>query len=188
MRVFIDPGHGGQDPGATFNGLVEKDIVLQISMRLVARLKKMGHECLVSRGGDYFVPLSQRADMSNQWKAQAFLSVHLNADPDADLPGMPEADGHEFWIYPQSFQGLRLAEAINKNVAMSFPEHANRGIKEGNFAVLRLTKCPAVILELAFIDTLASSRLVLPTIQERLAQAISGGVSYYSILTTGGVG
>jgi N-acetylmuramoyl-L-alanine amidase len=185
MRVYIDPGHGGDDPGAVHGELVEQDIALSISGSLEENLRDLGHEVLLSRRDDVTISLHGRASMANEWKADVFLSIHLNADPDPDLPGMPEAHGHEFWIYPGSFKGLRLAEAINKAFVFAFPDQPARGIKEANFAVLRLTEMPAVLLELAFIDTALATRLKQPVIQARIAGAISSGVHYYKISGVG---
>jgi N-acetylmuramoyl-L-alanine amidase len=180
MRIFIDPGHGGLDPGASVNGLIEKDIVLEISLRLAGRLKNLGHLVKISRATDFFLDLSTRAQAANEWLADAFVSVHLNADADEDGPGMPEAKGYEFWIYPGSAQGRKLAGRINDSVALAFPDRRARGIKEANFAVLRLTKMPAVLLELAFIDTVESQRLKDAEVQELLAAAVAKGVHLYS--------
>lgn len=179
MRVFIDPGHGGVDPGATFRDLQEKDLVLQIALRIADRVKAQGHHCEMSRRTDFFVNLARRAREANDWLADVFLSVHLNADPDPDEPGFSEASGYEFWIYPGSKGGRHLAEEIDLQVMKQFPEHPPRGIKEATFMVLKSTKMPAVLLELAFIDTMDSNRLTRPDVQERLAMAVADGVQGY---------
>ena len=179
MRVYIDPGHGGDDPGAVHGELVEKDIALRISERLEENLRDLGHETLMSRRDDVTISLHGRASMANEWKADLFLSVHLNADADPDEPGMPEAKGSEFWIFPGSVNGAGLAATIDHAIAIDFPDHPARGVKEANFAVLRLTKMPAVLLELAFIDTNASEILKDPKVQELLAASIAAGVHRY---------
>lgn len=180
MRIFIDPGHGGADPGATFGDLIEKEIALAISLRLRDRLEAGGHRVEMSRKTDFFVHLEARARMANEWLADVFLSIHLNADPDPDEPGMPEAQGSEFWIYPGSVYGSGLASSIDHAIAIDFPDHPARGIKRAKFAVLRLTKMPAVLLELAFIDTEKSGVLKDPDVQELLAASIAVGVHHYS--------
>jgi N-acetylmuramoyl-L-alanine amidase len=160
--------------------LIEKQIVLSISVRLADRLESIGHQVQMSRSTDVFLALQSRADQANEWLADIFLSVHLNADPDPDEPGMPEAKGSEFWIYPGSIKGLGLATLIDHALSIIFPNHPARGIKEANFAVLRLTKMPAVLMELAFIDTIESGRLKDPEVQEQLAISIADGVTRYS--------
>ncbi len=180
MRIFIDPGHGGKDPGATHGDLIEKELALGISRRLQDKLIDRGHLVDMSRRTDFFVQLEARARMANEWLADVFLSIHLNADADADEPGMPEAHGSEFWIYPGSVHGSGLASSIDHAIAIDFPDHPARGIKQAKFAVLRLTKMPAVLLELAFIDTKKSGALKDPELQELLAASITAGVHHYS--------
>jgi len=179
MRVFIDPGHGGLDPGATANDLCEKDLVLEIASRLSTQLASHGHLISMSRYTDKFLELSHRASLANDWLADVFLSIHLNADPDPDEPGMPVAEGSEIWVYPKSFDGWRLATAISQRTKLSFPDRPFRGIKEARFAVLRLTRMPAVLIELAFIDNPLSVRLKDERIQELIASTISEGVKDY---------
>ena len=179
MRIFLDPGHGGHDPGATFGDLVEKEIVLKVAGGTRGMLLALGHEVLTSRFQDSFVDLKFRADMANAWLADVFISLHLNADPDPDLPGMPEAHGHESWIYPKSERGRTLAESIEEKMQLFFPGEPARGIKEANFAVLRLTKMPAVLLELAFVDTLEAGRLKDADILAGLSETICDGVDAY---------
>lgn len=180
MRVFIDPGHGGADPGATHGNLLEKNLVLGIALRLRDRLQAQGHLAELSRTTDFHLNLEPRARMANDWLADIFLSIHLNADADPDQPGMPEAQGSEFWIYPGSVKGRRLAQEIDKVITRNFIEHPSRGIKEANFLVLRQTKMPAVLLELAFIDTSKGGVLKRPDVQEGLAAWITDGVHKYS--------
>lgn len=179
MRVFLDPGHGGKDPGATFGDLIEKQVVLEVAEKTRGMLFGLGHTVLMSRFEDSFVNLKARADLANGSLADVFISLHLNADPDPDLPGMPEAHGHESWIYPKSERGRTLAQSIEEKLQLFFPGEPARGIKEANFAVLRLTKMPAVLLELAFVDTLEAGRLKDADIQAGLSKAISGGVDAY---------
>lgn len=187
MRIFVDAGHGGADPGASFNGLIEKEIALSISLRVAQKIEDFGHSVKLSRESDLFLSLNERAEKANEWLADVFLSVHLNADPDEDAPDMPEAQGYEAWIYPDSEMGCNLAERILSAMRFAFPDREVRGVKSANFAVLRLTKMPAVLLEVAFIDTLDSARLTEVEVQERLAAAIAEGVQGFSIFETQGV-
>lgn len=187
MRIFVDAGHGGADPGASFNGLIEKEIALSISLRLAQTLEDNGHSVQLSRESDIFLSLNERAEKANEWLADVFLSVHLNADPDEDAPDMPEAKGYEAWIYPESEKGSAVAECILAAMRFAFPDRQVRGVKSANFAVLRLTKMPAVLLEVAFIDTLESARLTEVEIQERLAAAIAEGVQGFSNIEARGV-
>ena len=179
MKIFVDPGHGGADAGATFGPLREKDVTLGIGLALCESLQRKNHITSISRASDYRVPLDVRARLANQSKSDLFISLHTNADPDPDQVGDLEARGSEIWIYPGSKKGRKLAEAIALAVPVFFPGRTWRGIKEANFAVLRLTSMPAVLVELAFIDTEASSRLYDRRVQARIAETIVAGVEYY---------
>lgn len=79
-RIFIDPGHGGSDPGATYKGLREKEIVLDVGRRVAKILnEREGFEARLSRSDDRLIPLRQRMRLAEAYEADAFLSIHANA-------------------------------------------------------------------------------------------------------------
>jgi N-acetylmuramoyl-L-alanine amidase len=87
--VVIDPGHGGQDEGArSSGGLVEKEVVLDVSRRLARRLRQQGLQVVMTRGSDAFVPLETRTSAANDARADLFISVHANWSPDPDPRGI----------------------------------------------------------------------------------------------------
>lgn len=86
--VFIDPGHGGKDPGTEHNGIVERDLVLDIGLRLGRLLEARGLKVAYSRTTDVAVPLSARAQKANQARADLFLSIHVNAHSDSAVQGL----------------------------------------------------------------------------------------------------
>jgi len=89
-RVVIDPGHGGKDPGAKgLRGVKESDVVLDISKRVAAKLRKrLGVEVVMTRTGDEFVPLSRRKDLANRFDADLFVSIHANAGRNTKAHGI----------------------------------------------------------------------------------------------------
>jgi N-acetylmuramoyl-L-alanine amidase len=89
-KVVLDPGHGGKDPGAIgAGGIAEKDIVLAVARKLAARLKKeMGIEVVLTRTDDRFIPLEDRTAIANAQNADLFISLHMNASPNADVRGV----------------------------------------------------------------------------------------------------
>ena len=154
MKIFLDVGHGGEDSGANFQGLDEKDVVLDICLACFERLQ-LFHWVALSRTADVYVPLSNRALEANYWGADLFVSVHCNADPDPDYPDMPEAKGEEIWVYSRDSDGYKVAETIKDHVDSFFQTHPFRGIKESkNLYVLRKTKMPALLVETGFIDSI----------------------------------
>lgn len=181
MKLVLDPGHGGTDPGAVFGALYEKTICLAIAIRTARLLTSVGHIALLTRTDDSYVPISKRADFANDWKAELFLSIHCNADADPDQPGMPEAKGNEIWIFPGSVRGRMFAECLQRAAMAYFPGHKRRGIKEeAELGVLRLTNMPAALLEVAFIDTQESYKLAHMETQARIARAIASAVQEYA--------
>jgi N-acetylmuramoyl-L-alanine amidase len=177
---MLDPGHGGGKPGASFMGLAEKDVVLEICRFAQDRLQYHFWTAM-TRNMDIDVPLSSRARLANEWKADVFVSVHTNADPDEDEPGMPEASGSEMWIYPGSISGVKLAADLQSYVAEFFPGEKFRGIKEAPFQVLKYTKMPAVLVEVGFIDNprtadIMSSNAAL----RRIGHLLVAGIKQYA--------
>jgi N-acetylmuramoyl-L-alanine amidase len=89
-KIVIDPGHGGKDPGTcSANGLKEKDIVLDVALRVAKALeKKPGYEVILTRDRDVFIPLEERTAMANAKEADLFLSIHVNAAPNHEAKGI----------------------------------------------------------------------------------------------------
>lgn len=132
--------------------LYEKDVVLDICLSAAYSLQ-MKHDVALSRYQDVFTDLPERVALSHACKADIFVSVHCNADPDLDKPGMSEGQGEEIWVYPGSRAAYCLAMDLQARIDNFFPEHKFRGIKETDaFYVLRKTRMPAVLLECGFID------------------------------------
>lgn len=168
-KVFLDAGHGGKDPGASGNGLREKDINLSVTLKVGNILKNHGVNVGYSRTTDVFLELADRASRANNFGADVFVSIHCNAFDD------PSAKGVETYSYPGSTSGARLSKAIQDSIISSGVYTVNRGTKTANFAVLRLTRMPAALVELAFI-TNSQDANILKTRQDDLAVAVAKGV------------
>lgn len=148
VKIFIDPGHGGHDPGATANGLREKDINLKIALKMKSLLSGYeGVQVKLSRETDKFVSLSQRAKMANEWGADYFVSIHVNAGG---------GTGFESYIYNGKYSGKqethRKRSIIHAEVMRQLADVRDRGMKEANFQVLRETKMAAILTENLFVD------------------------------------
>lgn len=87
VQVVLDPGHGGNDYGARYGEVLEKDLVLEFARNLKVALEKLGVKVLLTRDSDVFVTLSERARIANQSAGKLFLSLHMNASHQADLSG-----------------------------------------------------------------------------------------------------
>ncbi len=171
--VFLDAGHGGQDPGTIgIGGLREKDIVLPITMDVAEILRKQGIEVKLTRDSDYFVSLQGRTDMANQVNADLFVSIHANA---INL-SRPDVNGLETYYYQT---GRRLAEVIHWNMLNSV-NIRDRGIRRARFYVLRHSEMPSVLVEVGFVTGAEDApRLKNPTHRRQLAEAIARGIIQY---------
>jgi N-acetylmuramoyl-L-alanine amidase len=152
-RIVIDAGHGGKDPGASYGGLREKDVNLAVVQQMHLELSIIGFDVILTRGTDLTLTLAERCAIANKSGAMAFLSIHCNADPDPDLPGMPEARGEEIWVYQMPGLSYDLAFDIGESFKYHFPLEPWRGIKiSQGLYVLRHTRMPAALVEIGFID------------------------------------
>ncbi|WP_333638261.1 N-acetylmuramoyl-L-alanine amidase [Tissierella praeacuta] len=168
-KVFLDAGHGGSDPGALGNGMREKDIALSVTLKVGNILKNHGVSVSYSRTTDVFLELADRAMKANNVGANVFVSIHCNAFDDNSAKGV------ETYSYPNSTTGARLSKSIQDSIISSKVYTVNRGTKTANFAVLRLTKMPAALVELGFI-TNSQDANILKNRQDELALAVSKGI------------
>lgn len=154
MKIYIDAGHGGDNPGATYKGRKESEDVFRLSESVKRLLEKQGVEVKASRGAHDDPELSARAAEANAWGADYFISIHRNAfEPN-------KAVGSEVWVYSKVETGgetYSKAKNINDTLctAVGF---VNRGIKKGapsyaDYGVNRLTNMSSCLLEVGFVDS-----------------------------------
>jgi len=142
--VVLDAGHGGSDPGAEFDGYLEKTFNLDITLRVEAILKQKGINVMMTRNSDVFVGLEERAEMANSWGADLFISIHNNS--------MPEGiKGSMAFYYPTSYKGKSYAKIILDNMydKLNMGAMGSNDLRSANYVVLRQTKMPAVLVEVA---------------------------------------
>ncbi|MBI4781828.1 MAG: N-acetylmuramoyl-L-alanine amidase [Oscillatoriophycideae cyanobacterium NC_groundwater_1537_Pr4_S-0.65um_50_18] len=175
VRIAIDPGHGGRDPGAVgINGLQEKIVVLDISQKVAQLLEQQGAQVILTRRDDTEIELEPRVRDANQGNANLFVSIHANAI-DLDHPG---TNGTETYYYSSS-AGYQLAQTIQTSVAEGTGMR-NIGVKEARFYVLRNTHMPAALVEVGFVTgQVDAPRLADPVFRERMAEAIARGILQY---------
>lgn len=157
IKIVIDPGHGGRDSGATGNGLKEKDLCLELSLKLRDKLEKYDCGLKLTREKDEYVSLSDRASLANEINADLFYSVHINGHSNED------AHGYETFIHSSNPSHTRkIAEKIHVPLADYWLKNGSvdRGIKTANFAVLRLTSMPAVLVENGFLTNRKNAELL----------------------------
>ncbi|MGG1599306.1 N-acetylmuramoyl-L-alanine amidase family protein [Paenibacillus naphthalenovorans] len=172
MKIMIDAGHGGKDPGAVGNGLREKDLTLKLALRIGELLTARGADVRYTRTNDVFLELLERARAANTAGVDYFVSIHINAGG---------GSGFESFTYPGS-SGVTAAyrNVIHHHVAAAFDKFGlpDRGQKQANLAVLRETHMPATLLEYGFIDHFKDSALLKEDgFLEQLAQSTAAGVA-----------
>lgn len=152
-KIFIDPGHGGSDPGAVGNGLKEKDLVLTISrhIRDILLSEYKGVQVRMSRDSDVFLSLSERANRANNWGADYFCSVHINAGG---------GTGFETFIHTSRSSKSVAHQNVVHPAIFSKMNVKDRGKKSANYAVLRQTNMPSILTETLFIDNANDAKLL----------------------------
>lgn len=169
-RTFmLDAGHGGSDSGAVYNGRLEKNDNLRITLAVGERLARSGERVLYTRTDDSTVDLTYRSTMANSAGATYFVSFHRNS---ASTVGR----GVEVYYYTglsaQSTAARMAAPVQDALVACGFH---NRGVKQAKFSVLRRTSMPAILVELAFINNEAENAK-LDSEFDRIADAIASAL------------
>ena len=169
FRVFIDPGHGGTDPGAVYNGRQEKDDNLNLALTVGRILEDNGIDVVYSRTEDFYDSPYEKALKGNESEADLFLSFHRNA---ANIPG--RGTGADMLVYSNTGFASEVAGNIGEEIEKTGLPY--NGITERhNLAVLRRTKMPAVLIEAGFIDNENDNRFFDENFDE-LAEAIANGV------------
>lgn len=147
--VIIDPGHGGRDGGAVWNGLVEKKLCLDVARRLDALLRARGLRTVMTRKSDATVELADRIRTANRWRHSVFVSIHFNACRDRGVSGIE--------THYRGVRGRELAASIQRSLAKRVTG-VNRGIQWKDLKVLRDTKMAAALVECGFISNKSESR------------------------------
>lgn len=172
LRICIDAGHGGKDPGAVNGSKHEAVAALAIAKKVGALLKKKGHTIKYTRSSDKYIELVDRCKISNAFDADVFVSIHLNASTN------DEAEGIETWRYKNvGIQTKKLAENIQTQL-IAMTGSKNRGVKTSeSLYVLRHTKASAVLVEVGFISNqIEAKSLFCEKCQNRIAEGIVRGV------------
>lgn len=185
--IVIDPGHGGQDPGALYGGVKEKDINLDIALRLRGTLNDKGCNVILTRevDKDFYLPnfvlgrmakraeLDQRVEMASLYKADLFISIHANSYPAGNSYGM------ETYYPANSPSAKALADLIQTELKQVQPDN-KRNSKSGDYYLLNQTQMPSVLVEVGFLSN-SKERKLLQNIsyQKKIAEAITSGIEGY---------
>lgn len=178
IKVFIDPGHGGHDPGAIGSNSKEAENVLKVALALEKKLKAQGYEVKLSRRTDIYLTLTQRADLANAWGADIFISLHDNSAVNKT------ATGFETFIFNGSVSAntVKLQQHLHKAIANGIGLR-DRGLKRANFAVVRQTNMPALLIEYGFISNLNDEKVIAFEIEKQAQLTFEGINNYLGVKT-----
>ena len=173
--IALDAGHGGLTSGAVSNGYEEKTFNMDIIMRLNIILKAQGYDTYLTREGDTYVPLLERADAANILNANILISVHLNSFTSRFINGT-----ETLYNNLVDSQSERLASLLQKNITAGLGT-SNRGIKERpDLAILKSTQMPAALAEVLFMSNDSDFALVnKEASRQKTAEAIAVAVNEY---------
>lgn len=155
--LVIDAGHGGRDLGASGRRSHEKELTLKIAKRLSKRVKSCckGVEVILTRTDDEYLSLEDRAGMANFFRADLFLSIHVNSAP-------TKTRGTETFIHRSNPSNSR-SEHFARLIERAYTERGgrnSRGVKRANFVVLRETNMPGVLTEVGFISDAQEEKFI----------------------------
>ncbi|TXI42795.1 MAG: N-acetylmuramoyl-L-alanine amidase [Nitrosomonas sp.] len=180
--IIIDAGHGGKDLGAvslTKPIYQEKNLNLATARLLEGFLKNQGYRTIMTRSDDTFLTLEERANLAKAKKGQLFVSVHYNSAPSQ------KAEGIEVFYYNSDKEKGRtkdsqaMAQAVLDKV-IAATSAASRGVKHGNYSVIRNTTMPAILIEGGFMtNEKEMERLKDPIYLKKLALGIAQGIDQY---------
>lgn len=171
MKIFLNPGHGGKDPGAVGkNGTKEAQIVAEIAEILRKRLVLNYYPVEVYQQEKSLAEVVRKENAS---KATIFISIHCNSHK------KPEAHGLEVWYYEGSHKGMQLARIMQEQL-VNGTGLTDRGIKSSaGLYVLRKTTAPAILIELPFISNPIEEQYLLSN-KKKLADCIWEAIKIYN--------
>jgi len=177
--VVLDAGHGGTDFGAVNGARQEKNDNLRFTLALGRVLSNCGVRVIYTRSTDVFIPLEERARISNNANADLFVSIHRNASTNTS------ANGFENWVYTNAGERTIAAAYLVHDRIVQAGVSSDRGIRYGNFVVLRLTRSPAMLLELGFISNANDNWLFDNRFSQYVLAAARGILNFFGIACPG---
>ena len=181
QTIIIDPGHGGTDLGARGKTpyCEEKKLCLQTARLVKQYLNQLGYHVVMTRNSDASISLARRVEIADQANADLFVSLHFNSSRN------PTAHGIEIFFFDSKEQKSRassskkLADSILGRVIRR-TSAISRGVKKGNFYVIRETSIPSVLLEGGFISNPAErANLKTRDYQEKIARGVADGIDHF---------
>ncbi|WP_179393702.1 N-acetylmuramoyl-L-alanine amidase [Carboxydothermus ferrireducens] len=179
-KIVLDPGHGGSDPGTIGKvyGIKEKDVNLDIALKLKGYLEALGAAVYMTRTGDTYLSLQQRVDYANDLSADLFLSIHQNS---VGSPAYYSTNGTQVYYYPDPSNQL-LEKALADKLMSSLNEvlgSKNKGIyTDKGYYVIKYTEMPSTLVEVGFLSNAEEEKkLSTPEYRTKAAAALAQGIT-----------
>ncbi|USS87380.1 N-acetylmuramoyl-L-alanine amidase [Fructilactobacillus hinvesii] len=171
--IILDPGHGGNDSGALANSnQPEKKYTLQFAQQVATNLRARGANVILTRAQDQTVGLKRRPQIAQKHHADLFVSFHFDSSP---IPN--SASGFTTYYYHQG-TAKQFAQAVNQRFTQLGME--NKGVKFGDYLVIRDSKIPAILLEMGYINNdLDFQKIKNPTFRKAVASDVTAGIANY---------
>ena len=167
--IMLDAGHGGADPGAVYDGRLEKDDALELALAVGKILQEGGIDVSYTRTTDIYQTPFEKAQLANRAGVDYFISIHRNSSPEPN-----QYQGVETLVYDKSGMKLTMAEAING--ALEELGFRNLGVKaRPGLVVLRRTRMPALLIEAGFLNNDSDNDL-FDEQKDEIARAIANAI------------
>ncbi len=174
--IVLDPGHGGRDTGAwRRGGRPEKEIVLDIALKVERLLRKEKVRVVLTRRDDEYIRLWKRAEIANDHRAALFLSIHANSCDRASVDGFEIYYAHN----GRETESRGAAEFIRERFANATGAK-DRGIRNQRYLVLTHTKCPSLLIEVGYLSNAKERELLSQeTYRGKIAEGLANGILAY---------
>ncbi|MFZ4772643.1 MAG: N-acetylmuramoyl-L-alanine amidase family protein [Chlamydiia bacterium] len=178
LKIIVDAGHGGDDFGTKVGGCIEKIVNLKTAEYVAALLRKGGYEVIMTRKKDVFIPLADRVAAANRSKASLMVSIHFNAAQSKEAEGL-EIFYFKDGVVEQKNASKKLADSVMRTV-LNLTKAKSRGVKTGNYYVLRETTIPSILVEGGFLTNERElEKIRQDHYLKTLAQGIVEGIEAY---------
>lgn len=173
--IIIDAGHGGTDPGSVKQGVQEKNINLQIALKLQKRLERKGYKVVMTRTDDTAISLINRAKLANKAKGDLLISIHQNSFKDSSVHGI-----EAFYNPGKETLDGQLANCIQEAL-INYTQAKDRHVRAvTNLVVIREAKMPACLIESAYISNDTERELIqTKDYQDKVVTGIMEGIKNF---------
>lgn len=174
--IVIDPGHGGMDGGCVFDGVLEKDINIQIANKVAKNLRDMGYKVKLVRAGDSYIEKADRVEQANLDNALLYVSIHQNSCEISSVSGI------ETWYGENDLadESRRLAQFVQQETISATGAVCRELVSDDEMCVINKSNMPSCLIETGFLSNKAErEKLCTEEYREQVAEGIAKGIDMY---------